>query len=120
MRYDAILRYIRKEMVLLGTGIMLVEWNGEKIEKKILDACKKGIDEVTGACIMDAKLRVPVRTGRLRSSIRKMKPGFWGSDVEYAIFVEVGTHKMSAQSYLRSAADKNYPQLIDLIKKELR
>lgn len=52
----------------------------------------------------------PVDTGRLRSSIShdldrdgRGLVGFVGTNVEYAIFVELGTRFMRAQPYLRPA-----------------
>jgi HK97 gp10 family phage protein len=56
---------------------------------------------------------VPVRTGRLKSSITtevesggpRGPVGYVGSNVEYAIFVEAGTHRMSARPYLLPALD---------------
>lgn len=66
---------------------------------------RKGI-QVEGA----AKRICPVDTGRLRSSIthevttdEKGVVCFVGSNVEYAIFQELGTRYMPAQPYLRPA-----------------
>ena len=53
-----------------------------------------------------AKLRCPVHTGRLRSSITHAvddKTAFIGTNVEYAAYVEMGTVKTKAQPYLRPA-----------------
>lgn len=57
-----------------------------------------------------AKRTCPVDTGRLRSSIThslerdgKGLVGFVGSDVDYAIYVELGTRYSRAQPYLRPA-----------------
>lgn len=50
-----------------------------------------------------AKEIVPVRTGNLRDSIDMKISGdtvIVGSDVNYSIYVELGTSKMSAQPYL--------------------
>lgn len=59
-----------------------------------------------------AKQNAPVDTGRLRSSIAEElgREGSdlverIGTDVEYALFQEVGTSKMAAQPYLRPALD---------------
>jgi HK97 gp10 family phage protein len=53
----------------------------------------------------------PVDTGRLQASIdyvivrdAKGLVGYVGSNVEYAIYVELGTWRTSAQPYLRPAA----------------
>ncbi len=57
----------------------------------------------------DARRRAPVRTGRLRRSIvplgllrdgRRSRSGVWAR-APYALWVEIGTRRMSAQPYLR-------------------
>jgi HK97 gp10 family phage protein len=60
-----------------------------------------------------AKVLVPVRTGRLRSSIttalRKDSRGLYaeiGSNVHYARWVEEGTRHQRPQPYLRPAVDE--------------
>jgi HK97 gp10 family phage protein len=70
---------------------------------------------VTRVCIRtetEAKRRCPVLTGRLRSSIRFMVQeesggivGYVGSDVEYTVYVEMGTEHAGAQPFLRPALD---------------
>lgn len=54
----------------------------------------------------------PVDTGRLRASIRWMISvdegslvGYVGSDVDYTIYVELGTMYMNAEPFLRPAVD---------------
>jgi HK97 gp10 family phage protein len=70
--------------------------------------------EVEIACIKVenlAKVFCPVDTGRLRSSITHEVGtdgvgdviGRVGSDVEYAIFQELGTRYMGARAFLRNA-----------------
>jgi HK97 gp10 family phage protein len=60
-----------------------------------------------------AKRYAPVDTGRLRSSITSALEqdgeglfAYVGSDVEYAIYVEYGTYRSAAQSFLRRALDE--------------
>jgi HK97 gp10 family phage protein len=57
-----------------------------------------------------AKQRCPVDTGRLRSSISSqldisegVPAVVIGTDVEYAIYVELGTSRMAARPFLRSS-----------------
>lgn len=48
----------------------------------------------------------PVDSGNLRDSIKKYSEGirlFVGAFASYGFFVEMGTRKMAAQSYLRKA-----------------
>ena len=98
----------------------MLKWNDKPVIEKVLLATRKGMDSVMSKCVREAKATVPVVTTTLQGSIR-MEPakqvenelvGVWGSyNVDYAIFVELGTSKMSAQSYLRPAADRFYPTL---------
>ena len=74
----------------------------DKILKQVIpnymESCAKNVAK-------DAKARAPVDTGKLRDSITYNKTGEYeyqiGSDVEYAIFQELGTVKLSAQPFLR-------------------
>jgi HK97 gp10 family phage protein len=66
---------------------------------------RKAIDVETAA-----KRLCPVDTGRLRGSITHVtgidngeQVAYVGSNVEYAIYQELGTYKMAAQPYLRPA-----------------
>lgn len=66
---------------------------------------RKAIDVET-----TAKRLCPVDTGRLRASITHVigieegkQAAYVGSNVEYAIYQELGTYKMAAQPYLRPA-----------------
>jgi len=55
-----------------------------------------------------AKANCPVDTGNLRNSISHAVSGdaaYIGTNVEYAPYVEFGTRKMSAQPYLKPAAE---------------
>lgn len=55
-----------------------------------------------------ARSLVPVDTGRLRDSITADEDSF-GSDVDYAAFVEYGTFKDAPQPYMGPAADHVTP-----------
>jgi phage protein, HK97 gp10 family len=56
-----------------------------------------------------AKQRVPVDTGLLRNSIQSTMEGeltgVVSTNVEYSIYVEYGTTRMSAQPYMTPAAE---------------
>lgn len=63
-------------------------------------------------CETTAKRMCAVDTGRLRASIKGTIVdeggeivGYVGSDVEYAIYQEMGTERMAAQPFLRPAVD---------------
>ena len=85
----------------------------EKIKSlKSLAAALKGyvdeaLNQAAQLCVAEAKRFAPVRTGRLRDSIRILEKGEGyvtvGSDVEYAPHVEFGTYRMAPRSFLRPA-----------------
>jgi len=95
---------------MTGTGISLI--NFDKIMKKVQveEELNKAVERI--ACLVEgeAKRLCPVRTGRLRASIHtgKIEDGVYyvGTNVHYAPYVEFGTRKMAARSYLRPAAKK--------------
>jgi HK97 gp10 family phage protein len=68
------------------------------------------MDEAASVASTEAKRLAPVRTGRLKKSIRKShtQQGEYrvGSNVPYSGFVEYGTSKMAAQPFLRPAMEK--------------
>ncbi len=73
-------------------------------------AVAKHLQNVGRRVANNAKRRCPVDTGRLRSSITHavFREGdhlsaHVGTDVEYAIYVELGTSRMRAQPFLRPA-----------------
>jgi len=69
-----------------------------------------------------ARQLVPVRTGHLRSSIYA-KISEWvaeiGAEATYALFVELGTRRMQARSYLYPAIREYLPQLEQIIREAI-
>jgi HK97 gp10 family phage protein len=104
------------------TGVRLV---GFAAVDSMLSGLKPGDDldrrvEMAARLVeADAKRLCPVDTGRLRASIHVEKPKELmraiGTNVEYAPYVEWGTHKMRAQPYLRPALEKNRAKIRALI-----
>jgi len=100
-----------------------------KLDTRVLDAIAKGLDknndQVLGSVAFqveaEAKVRAPVDTGALKNSIHteKKKPGlYWVADgVEYGIYQELGTHKMSARPFMKPAVEKVQQYLADLYRK---
>ena len=82
------------------TATYTIQWRGEEVTARILDAARQAIDETMGECVVDAQRNVPVVTGTLRRSItihqlatktKDTVAGVWGSaDVVYALAVETG------------------------------
>lgn len=69
----------------------------------------------------EAKIRTPVDTGLLRSSIdynvkEQEKTVEVGTNTEYAIYVEKGTTRQKAQPYLTPAIEENVRTIENLIK----
>lgn len=87
----------------------------EKARDRALEICGEKAESY-------AKALCPVDTGRLRNSISHMQYGkdeYIGSNVEYAPYVELGTHKMKARPFLRPAAEEHGDIYSDIMKKEL-
>jgi HK97 gp10 family phage protein len=100
---------------------MAAEWviNGKALEdlfESTSGPTAKLLKQVGTKCVAGAKRLCPVDTGRLRSSIteelRHDDEGLVevvGTDVEYAAYVELGTHRARAQPFLRPAAEAAKP-----------
>jgi HK97 gp10 family phage protein len=78
------------------------------------------LGRVAEQVVEDAKSRVPVRSGRLRDSI-KAAPVFGGIEVGpsafYAALVEFGTAKVPPRPYMMPAAEKVQPEFIKAVQK---
>ena len=111
---------------------MTLKWRGKELKAKIRRAQIQGVNETMAACVVHAKQNHPWQnqTGILEGSIdiaEYAKPvaggvrGTWGSlDVLYAIYQELGTRFMSANPFLRPAADFHYPSLAGRIERAMR
>lgn len=75
-----------------------------------------------------AKSIVPVDTGNLKNSIQVKEQDdlnatigiHEGSHVEYAAYVEYGTHRMAAQPYLTPAAERARPSFNEAMERLLK
>lgn len=105
----------------------MLKWYGDKILTDINHAVKKAMASVMSSCIGTAKAQHPpgVITTTFQGSIQQRpvierdgkKVGFWGSfDVDYAIYLELGTVHIPEYAPLRNAADRHYPELQDKLK----
>lgn len=85
-----------------------------------LDAGAQAIEDM-------AVTLVPIRTGRLRDSIHHFKQSAltWiiragGPDAPYARFVEYGTFKMAARSFMRASAEGRRQEVVQIIRDKIR
>ena len=74
-----------------------------KIEKIV----SKYMDKVGKKLVDNAKLNAPVETGALRDSIQFEKKDdttiYLGSDLDYALFIELGNQDTTPRAFLRRA-----------------
>lgn len=103
------------------SGEFEYNYKGNEIQNATQKATEMGINKVMADCVVHSKDIVPYDTGTLHNSLKildfatkegNQTIGRWGSAaVNYAIFVEFGTIRMSAQPYLRPSADLQYKNL---------
>ena len=89
----------------MGTRIIV---NTAKAEAAAEKAATEIVEECIQAGLESSKRFVPIKTGALHDSLRSEQEGAegsYGSDLEYSIYVEMGTGKMGAQPYLRPSID---------------
>lgn len=111
---------------------MALNWEGDKVIKKMDGCIMQGINQTMSAAAIHAKKNHPWRnrTGTLEGSIRPVIAarkigdefvGLWGSvDVEYALVLELGSMGrvgIPPYPYLRPAAEAEYPKLAGRIRK---
>ena len=87
-----------------------------------MEAAKtRALEIIGGKAESYAKKICPVDTGRLRNSITHAQfdenTEVIGSNVEYAPYVELGTHKQAAQPFLRPAAEDHVLEYRNIVKK---
>jgi HK97 gp10 family phage protein len=84
----------------------------EAVEKTALDIERR------------AKTKAPVDTGRLKNSIHTEPRGEYsrwvGTNVEYAVFVEFGTRKMSARPYFYPSVQEVIPEFKKRLEKAVK
>lgn len=101
------------------------KWNGKQHKKRMENAIIIALRQCALLVEAEAKRICPVDTGRLRASITYEidENGLIarvGTNVEYAIYVEMGTWKMVAQPYLRPALEKLRPKIMAILKAAYR
>ena len=92
---------------------VLKEWKGEEFKREIMKKLELDMDVACEMITNEMKIDVPYRTGKLMNSLRPfMKEiyedrilGHVGSDLDYSVYVELGTIKQKKQPYMRPALD---------------
>ena len=101
-----------------------VNWYQERVINQVNSALEKAIFQAVLMVEADARKLCAVDTSRLRASIthevkeiaKGVIQGKVGSSTSYSRFVELGTSKQSAQPYLRPALEKNWPEIVRMIR----
>lgn len=108
---------IMKKFETLGEDLLRFKRNTIKAFE---EAQLKAMDSVT----KEAKVIVPVRTGKLRDSIKIEKQSDlkykFGSDLDYAKIVEFGGKNRKANLYITKASEKYSVYLNDELKKRIK
>lgn len=94
--------------------------HADEIISELNDRIDAGMEIIGSAAAQHAVDLTPVRTGNLRRSIENKPVGNHsqeiGTDVEYAVYVELGTRKMRAQPYLRPAAENHKSEYVEILR----
>ena len=101
-----------------------IVWKQSEIITQVNTALQKAMMQAVLMVEADARKLCAVDTGRLRASIthevkeiaKGVIQGKVGSSTSYSRFVELGTSKQSAQPYLRPALEKNWPEIVRMIR----
>ena len=84
-----------------------VQWFGEQFKTLIAERADTVTERAATAAMEKAKELVPVKTGALRDSIQVTKIGdgnyLMGSDLSYALDVEIGDETKPAAAFLRNS-----------------
>ena len=101
-----------------------IEWYEDKIITQLNTALQKDMMQAVLMVEADSKKMVPVDTGRLRASIthevreiaKGVIQGKVGTNVSYGFFQELGSSRTPASPYLRPALEKNWPEIVRMIR----
>jgi len=88
---------------------VVVKWYGKEYNKWLYNKIDNLIEKASEVIKEKAKSNCPVKSGKLRNSIvieknRQMNYRVQ-TDVDYALYVEYGTKRSSAQPYFRPAVN---------------
>lgn len=90
---------------------MPLNWHPEALLSELETKYEDTLDQVSDMVRDDAKSNCPVKTGALKASIRKEvdmteMAAYVGSDLDYSVYVELGTQNRQPNPFLRRALDK--------------
>lgn len=99
--------------------------NTEQVIDGINAAILRALERIGMQAEGYAKDICPVDTGNLRNRIRhkvddKEKAVYIGTNVEYAPYVELGTHRQAAQPYLKPAAADHQKTYRNIVEDEMK
>lgn len=100
-----------------------VEDHTEEVLDGIEQAKARALEKIGLVAEGYAKRLCPVDTGRLRNSITHAtddEAAYIGTNVEYAVYVEMGTVNTPAQPYLKPAATDHMERYRNILKSELQ
>lgn len=106
-------------------NLVIIEDNREQVEHAINQAIAAALEECGQAAERFAKAKCPVDTGRLRNSITHAidmgeEAVYIGTNVEYAPYVELGTHGREGVGFLRHAAEDHGSFYRGILEKHLK
>lgn len=100
-----------------------VEDHTEEVLDGIEQAKARALEKIGLVAEGYAKRLCPVNTGNLRNSITHTtddEAAYIGTNVEYAVYVEMGTVNTPAQPYLKPAAADHMEKYRSILKSELQ
>ena len=108
----------------MSVGVKVKKDNIKKVKEAFPVAIRQGLEDAGDATVGWAQDKCPVDTGRLRASIESQMPEETrveiGSAVEYGIFVETGTSRMSAKPFLKPAVTDHKDKIQNFIAKAIK
>ena len=109
-----------------STNVVIRENNLRIIQEAMRTSIARALEEIGLVAEGYAKRMCPVDTGRLRNSITHALLGSTleegvviGTNVEYAPYVENGTHNRTGKKFLYQAATKHADRYRSILKKHL-
>ena len=97
--------------------------NTEEVLGALAEQLEMGLETIGLVAEGYAKRLCPVDTGRLRNSISHAVDGnaaYIGTNVDYAVYVEMGTVKTHAQPYLKPAAADHVNEYQEILEDAMR